>query len=205
MGYSGRSPQRYLRRWEELGCWDRLHADLLRMLRHADKLDPDLVIDNSVLVRAFGGSQARGPSTLDRGKKGSKHTLLVDRQGEPLVIRTAGANESDHHQIVPIVLDFPKVRGFRGRPKELLGELYADQGYDSQAARLLLVWLEIQPHIAKWRTAHGSGLGKVPWVVERTISWLKGCRRLRIRDDRLAVVQVAWDTFAACALLSAAS
>src|SRR5215203_4697745 len=32
MGCSGRSAQRHLQRWEELGCWDRLHADLLRLL-----------------------------------------------------------------------------------------------------------------------------------------------------------------------------
>jgi hypothetical protein len=31
---------RRLRSWEELGIWDRLHADLLRLLRQADKLNP---------------------------------------------------------------------------------------------------------------------------------------------------------------------
>src|SRR4030095_5980086 len=43
-GCSGRTAQRRLRAWEELGIWDRLHADLLRLLREADKLDPDLVV-----------------------------------------------------------------------------------------------------------------------------------------------------------------
>ena len=44
-------------RWEEMGVWDRLHADLLRLLRQADKLDPDLVIVDAVMVRAFGGGE----------------------------------------------------------------------------------------------------------------------------------------------------
>jgi transposase len=44
MGCSGRSAHRFLQRWEELHCWDRLHADLLRLLRQAGKLDPDLVL-----------------------------------------------------------------------------------------------------------------------------------------------------------------
>ncbi|WP_020467937.1 transposase, partial [Zavarzinella formosa] len=43
-GCSGRTAHRRLRRWEVLGIWDRLHADLLRLLRQADKLDPDTVI-----------------------------------------------------------------------------------------------------------------------------------------------------------------
>lgn len=200
MGCSGRTAQRYLRQWEEMGCWDRLHADLLRLLRQAGKLDPDLVVVDSVIVRAFGGGGATGPSPVDRGKKGSKHTLLVERHGVPLAVRTAGANVSDHRQIIPIALAFPKVGGKPGRPKELPDELYADRGYDSEAARALLAWLGVEPHIAKQRTPHGSGLGRVRWVVERTISWLKGLRRLRVRYDRLGVVQDAWDTLAACVI-----
>jgi transposase len=200
LGCSGRSAHRFLQRWEELGCWDRLHADLLRLLRQADKLDPDLVIVDAVMVRAFGGGEQTGPSPVDRRKKGSKHTLLVDRHGVPLAIRTAPANASDHRQIIPLVLDFPKVKGKPGRPKAMPDELYADRGYDSEATRWILAWLGIDPHIAKRRTAHGSGLGKIRWVVERTISWLKGLRRLRIRYDRLAVLQDAWDTLAACVI-----
>ena len=200
MGCSGRTAHRFLQQGEERGCWDRLHADLLRLLRQAGKLDPDLVIIDAVIVRAFGGGELIGPSPVDRRKKGWKHTLLVDRHGVPLAIGTAAANVSDHRQIIPLLLAFPKVKGKPGRPKELPDQLYADRGYDSDATRWLLAWLGIEPPIAKRRTVHGSGLGKIRWVVERTISWLKGLRRLRIRYDRLAVMQDAWDTLAACVI-----
>jgi transposase len=197
MGCSGRTAHRRLRAWEELGVWDRLHADLLRLLRQADKLDLDTVIVDGVIVRAFGGGEQTGPSPVDRRKSGTKHTLLVNRQGVPLAIRTAGANASDHRQILPLVLDVPRVGGKPGRPKELPDELYADRGYDCEATRWLLRWMGIEPHIAKRKTPHGSGLGKVRWVVERTISWIKGLRRLRVRYDRLGVIQEAWNTLAA--------
>ena len=200
MGCSGMTAHRCLRRWEEMGCWDRLHADLLRLLRQAGKLDPDLVIVDAVILRAFGGGEQTGPSPVDRRKKGSKHTLLVDRHGIPLAIRTAGANASDHKQILPVVLSFPRVKGKPGRPKELPDELYADRGYDSEDTRRLLRWLGMEPHIAKRKVPHGSGLGKVRWVVERTISWLKGLRRLRVRYDRLDVIQEAGNTLAACVI-----
>jgi transposase len=101
---------------------------------------------------------------------------------------------------IPLILDFPKITGKPGRPKEMPDEAYADRGYDSDDTRWLLRWLGIEPHIAKRRTAHGSGLGKVRWVVERTISWLKGLRRMRIRYDRLGVIQDAWNTLAACVI-----
>src|SRR4051812_37307042 len=52
MGCSGRTAHRSLRLWEEMGCWDHLHADLLGMLNKAGKLDPDLVIIDAVILRA---------------------------------------------------------------------------------------------------------------------------------------------------------
>ncbi|MFF7923389.1 transposase, partial [Streptomyces mirabilis] len=44
--------------------------------------------------------------------------------------------------------------------------------------------------------AHGSGLGKTRWVVERTFAWLHQFKRLRIRyetraDLHLALLQLA--------------
>ena len=81
--------------------------------------------------------------------------------------------------------------------ERLPDDLYADRGYDSEGTRALPRWPGIEPHIAKRRTPHGSGLGEVRWVVERTISWLKGLRRLRVRYDRLAVILDARTTLAA--------
>src|SRR3954470_4704721 len=89
LGCSGRTAHRRLRAWEEVGVWDRLHADPLRLLRQQDKLDPDTVIVDAVIVRAFGGGEDTGPSPVDRRKPGTKYTLLVDRHGVPLAVRTA--------------------------------------------------------------------------------------------------------------------
>lgn len=43
---------------------------------------------------------------------------MVDHHGVPLPIRTAGASASDHKQNIPLVLEFPRVGGKPGRPKE---------------------------------------------------------------------------------------
>lgn len=200
LGCSGRTAQRRLQEWQALGIWEQVHAHFLEHLKRVGQLDLEVVVVDSVQVRAFGGGEATGPSPVDRGKTGSKHTLMVDRQGVPLAIRTAPANRSDHAEIIPIVLDFPRIGGTPGRPKEHPDELYADRGYDSDAAGALLGWLGIVPHIGKRNTPHGSGLGTIRWVVERTISWLKGLRRMRVRYDRLAVIQDAWDHLAAAVI-----
>jgi hypothetical protein len=93
-------------------------------------------------VRAFAGGEATGPSPpVDHSRNGTKHSMMVHRRGVPLAIRTAGANTSDHRQIVLLVLDLPKIAGRPVRPKELPHDLFADRGYDEEATQDLLRWL----------------------------------------------------------------
>lgn len=197
LGCSGRTAHRRLRRWNEAGVWDDLHMHFLRLLRKAGILEAELAIVDSVMVRAFGGGEATGPSPVDRRKLGTKHTLVVDGNGVPLVIHTAPANASDHGQILPAVADFPRVPGKRGRPRSHPDVLFADRGYDSEATRTALRAQGIEPVIARRGEDHGSSLGRIRWVVERTISWFKGFRRIRVRYDRLARIQHAWNEIAA--------
>jgi transposase len=196
MGCSGRTAHRRLREWQEAGIWEALHQKLLELLNRDGKLALDVAVIDSTLVPAPGGGDDTGPNPTDRGKTGTKHTLLVDGNGVPLALRTTGANASDQKQLGPIIHAFPRVKGKPGRPKESPNAAYADRGYDSEANRLVLRWLGIEPFIAKRNTEHGSGLGRIRWVVERTNAWLKGLKRMRVRWDRLAIIQNAWNTLA---------
>ncbi|KOV74081.1 transposase [Streptomyces sp. AS58] len=60
----------------------------------------------------------------------------------------------------------------------------ADRGYDHDRYRRLLCSRGIRPVIAKRGEPLGTGLGIFRYVVERTIAWLHGFRRLRIRWER---------------------
>jgi transposase len=197
MGCCGETARTRLQAWERAGIWDQLHHVLLTMLNHEKRLDLETAVIDSAQVRAFGGGDATGPSPVDRRKKGTKFTLLVDRHGVPLVIHAAPANSSDHCEILPTVVDFPEVGGKPGRPRTRPKKLYADAGFDCEATRSILRWLGIEPHIRHRDGEHGSHLGRVRWVVERTISWIKGLRRMRVRYDRSETSIDAWTTIAA--------
>jgi len=173
---------------------------LLKLLRKANVLRLDTVIIDGTIVRAFGGGDQTGPSPVDRRKLGTEHTPLTDANGIPLAIHTAPANVSDHRQILSLVREFPKVGGTPGRPKQRPDHLFADRGYSSDATRAILHWMGIEPRIARRGEEHGSGLEKVRWVVERSISWIKGFWRMRFRYDRLGIIQDAWSTLAAAAV-----
>lgn len=197
MGCCGETARTRLQAWERAGIWSQLHQLMLTMLREQNELHLATVIVDSTQVRAFGGGDATGPSPVDRRKKGTKFTLMVDRDGVPLIVRAAGANRSDQLEILPAVASFPVVPGKPGRPRTHPEKLYADAGYDSDATRGILRWLGIEPHIRHRNGKHGSHLGRVRWVVERTISWIKGLRRMRVRYDRSATSIDAWTSIAA--------
>jgi transposase len=117
---------------------------------------------------------------------------LTDAQGIPLVAQLTAANTPDVKQLLPLVDAVPPVAGHVGRPRQRPDELFADRGYDSDPHRNELRKRGIRPQIARRRQAHGSGLGKYRWVVERTISWLHQNRRLRIRFERLPDIHEAF-------------
>jgi transposase len=96
----------------------------------------------------------------------------------------AGANRNDVTQLIPAVDAVPPVRGKPGRPRRRPKELHGDRGFDSDGHRKELRRRHVRPMIARRKTARGSGLGKVRWVVERTISWFHQFRRLGTRYDR---------------------
>lgn len=110
------------------------------------------------------------------------------------------ANRHDVTQLIPLVDAIEPVKGKSGRPRRRPKLLYADRAYDSHAHRMALWSRGIAPQIAHRNTEHGSGLGKRRWVVERTISWLRQFRRLRVRYDRRADIHTAFLTLG-CALI----
>lgn len=189
---------RRLRDWQAAGVWDRLHEILLAKLNASGKIEWSRAATDSGTVRAVGGGEETGPNPTDRGKLGSKHHVITDAQGVPLQVQVSAANTPDINRLIPLVVNIPPVRGRPGRPRSRPESDYADRAYDSEPAREVLRWLGIEPFLAKRREAHGSGLGKYRWVVERTIGWLHGFRRLRVRYDRYVSVHDAFLKLAAC-------
>jgi transposase len=200
LGCSGETARMRLKRWEEANVWQEVHRLLLCELRRKNELPLETVMIDSVQVRAFGGGDRSGPSPVDRRKPGTKLTVLVDARGTPLVMQSAAANVSDHCQILSTVVSFPAIGGKPGRPRLHPVTLYADAGYDSEGTRDILRLLGIIPMIRRRKEPHGSQLGRKRWVVERTISWIKGLRRMRIRYDRHVTIINAWNHLALAAI-----
>ncbi|ODA33130.1 hypothetical protein A6X21_05030 [Planctopirus hydrillae] len=98
------------------------------------------------------------------------------------------------------------VKGVPVRPRQRPRKLYADAGYDGEAAGKELESRDITPGIRKRNTETWNWVGEDPpviqWigVVERTNSWLGGLRRFGIRYDRHQTIIDAWNHLAIAAL-----
>ena len=157
-------------------------------------------IDSKSCPAPLGGS-ATGKSPVDRGKRGSKIHLLVDRRGAPLSVVVTGANTHDKwladDLIVSIVVPRPNTKQ----------HLCADRGYDFPDVHQFVEEARYIVHI-KHRRKRGEpviedcpipGETRYParrWVVERTLGWLTKRRSIRTRwckksENWCALIQFA--------------
>lgn len=138
-----------------------------------------------------------GPNPTDRGKRGTKQSVLVDGDGGPLGAVLGAANVNDH-----LLLEATLDAVVLGRP-EAPQHLCLDAGYDNPASREAAAAHGYTPHIrsrAEERRRRRRGAKARRWVVERTLAWLSKCRGLLVRYDKhdanyLGLLQLA------CALL----
>ncbi len=151
---------------------------------------------------SFGGDLI-GRNPTDRGKAGSKRSILVEESGGPLSVVVAGANVHDT-KLLNSTLEAVVVQ----RPKPTIENpqhLCLDKGYDNPTGHWAVAEHEYVGHIRRIGEEKLDEFGerKYParrWVVERTLAWLSKCRAIGTRYDKkarnyLALIQLA------CALI----
>ena len=169
----------YLERWTYDGTLERMHHALYVKCREqaAREASPTAaIVDAQSVKSAEKGGASIDPHGYDAGKKikGKKRHVLVDTQGFVLhaIVTAADIQDRDGGAMLLATLFglFP-----------FLLKLYADGGYQGplfqQALKRVLSQAEVQ--VVK-RSDLNKGFVVLPrrWVVERTLAWLNGCRRL---------------------------
>jgi putative transposase len=163
----------YFHAWRRSGAWERLLDALRHEARRREGRDnePTAAIIDSQSIK---GSRTSGLRGYDAGKKvkGTKRHLLVDTTGLLLCVVVHAANIQDR--------DGAKQVFDRARSKcSDIRLVWADGGY----AGKLIGWLRqfcgwVLEIVKRNEVVKGWQLLPRRWVVERTISWLNGYRRL---------------------------
>lgn len=163
----------YFHRWRRAGLWERI-LDTLRQRVRCREGRPDGPTAAIIDSQSVKGTRTSGLRGYDAGKKvkGTKRHLLVDTAGLLLLIVVHAANVQDR--------DGAKLVLARAREKcPGVRLVWADGGY----AGKLVAWLQqfcgwVLEIVKRSEGAKGWELLPRRWVVERTISWLNGYRRL---------------------------
>jgi transposase len=123
--------------------------------------------------------------------------VLTDAAGLPLAVAVSAANTHDSLAVIPLVQAVPAIRSRRGPRRRRPGRLHADKGYDYPHLRAWLRSRRITPRIARRGVETSEKFGRHRWVIERSIAWLTGFRRLALRYERRARLFTAFLTLAA--------
>ena len=172
--------------WIAAGLFATLEQICLDAYDQIVGLELDDVTVDGCIVKAPCGGEAAGRSPVDRGKQGTKRSLLTDGAGIPLGCVIAGAHRNDSPLLRPTLehlARFDEGLGF-GLPVEIT--VHLDAGYDSTKTRDLLEEFGCRGIISQKGFPLQAGKR---WVVERTNSWHnRGFKKLAICTERRARV-----------------
>ena len=164
--------------WLAAGLFDQLEQLCLEAYDQIVGLDLENLTVDGCIVKAPCGSQAAGKSPVDRGKLGTKRSLLTDGTGIPLGCVVAPANRHDSPLLRPTLEKLSRF-GF-WLPEQIT--VHLDAGYDSKVSRELLEELGCDAVISRKGFPLQAG---ARWVVERTNSWHnRGFKKLAICTER---------------------
>jgi putative transposase len=128
-----------------------------------------------------------GKNPTDRGKLGTKRSVLTDGGGIPIGLAVEGANRNDF-KMARATLASISIARLEPTPDKPQG-MCLDKGYDFDEVRDLLAEFGFTAHIrARGEEAKAlkqeAGYKARRWVVERTHSWMHRFRRVLIRWDK---------------------
>src|SRR4051812_49241094 len=116
----------------------RVRSDPPDTARQAERGEPDRLVesgDGRQSHRREKGGAGTGPSSVHRGKPGSKHHLICDDNGTLIYVLTSGANVPDIKRTLDLLDCYSPIAGRAGTARRRFATLLADKAYSSAAFR----------------------------------------------------------------------
>ena len=104
---SGKTAHRYFQRWVRAGVFRRMWAAGLTDYDELKGIAWKWQAADGAMTKAPLGGEKTGPNPTDRGKRGTKRSLLVDERGAPLGLVVSGANTPDGQLLEATLASLP--------------------------------------------------------------------------------------------------
>jgi putative transposase len=205
------SAHRRFQEWTAAGVFVSVWAQGLEEYDALKGLDWEWLAMDGAMTKAPLGGERTGRNPTDRGKQGTKRSLLTEANGVPVGLAVDGANRHDKIlaeatlESIPVVRPEPTDDHQQG--------MCLDKAYDSDDVRELVREFGFTAHVrARGEEAKAlkreAGFKARRWVVERTHSWMNRFRRILIRWEKkvenyfgMLHLVCAWITYRCCGLL----
>jgi putative transposase len=202
---SGKTLHRYFQCWARRGIFKKMWQAGLLEYDEAQGLEWEWQAADGAMTKAPLGGGATGPNPTDRGKGGTKRSLLVDGRGAPIGMVVSGANRHDSPLLGPtldsIVVERPEPsaaepqnlsldNGYKGKPSEQQAQ---EHGYSlhlpaptegekkdkkGKKGKKQSNWK------SKQQVKREPGKKARRWVVEVAHAWINRFRRLLVRWEK---------------------
>jgi len=202
-GLSGKTANRYFLRWVQAGVFKRLWQAGLLEYDELKGIDWKWQAADGAMTKAPLGGEKTGKNPTDRGKCGTKRSLLVNTQGLPLGIVVSGAHTPDGNLLEATLEAIPIERP---APEESEQHLCLDKAYSGEPCTSLAEDHGYTVHVpdkvnAKKKRKRQPGRRKPRrWIVEVAHSWRNRFRRLLVRWEKKASSYLSFLYFA-CAII----
>ena len=113
--------------WRDAGVFEKLWKEGLLEYDKKKGIDWEWQSMDGAMTKAPLGGESTGANPTDRGKKGTKRSLMTDGKGIPLALVVDGANRHDK-MLVKCTLDSIMIE--RPDPEEVKQNMCMDKGYD---------------------------------------------------------------------------
>ena len=182
---SSSSAHRRFQEWRAAGVFYELWRRGLMQYDVVKGIDWTWLAADGAMTKAPLGGKATGRNPTDRGKQGTKRSVLAEGSGVPVGLAVDGAHRHDVMLLAATLasVPIPRPRPTRRHPQGLC----LDNAYDIAWVYGLLVEAGFTPHVRARRAEmvqRARGKRARRWVVERTHSWMNRFRGLLTRWEK---------------------
>ena len=177
----------YFAKWCEEGVFEKMLIIALETYDELKGIDWEWQNADGAMTKAPLGGEETGPNPTDRGKMGTKRSLLTDGHGVPLSVIPSAANINDFKLLGDTIenIEIERPEPSEDNPQHIC----LDKGYDDAKSRQTVVENGYIPHIRsrgeeKKKKEDSPNFKPRRWVVEVSHSWLNRFRKILVRFEK---------------------
>ena len=177
VNHSWKTVYHYFSTWSKQHIFERAYYDLLKFYTRRGVTD-NIITDTSFVKNVY-GRDCFGRSPVDRGRRATKVSALVDEHGIPLQILFHPGNKNDGKTLHHLLQKTSKRMCVKGK------RIFGDKAYGNSRCDLVVSRHGLQNCLSRRNVAIDKITNRIRIAVEHTFGWLDKYRRIILRYEGL--------------------